>query len=373
MKTLGDSKENYIVPAIERHIPAPHNLAEYPDSSLSNRRPPYFKEGPIDISTRYDTRIFDACGEFVCTSGHCTRIWDLRNGEQILSLSHGESVKILSVSFKPAANPEDEGDRLWLGNNFGELLEIKTISQNPIVATNNSAHTRREIIRIYRYRHELWTLDDSGTLHLWAQDSSGLLTLDGPSLSFRVPKGHTFSLIVGDKLWHAAGSDIRVFMPTLDTSVQFQVLQRPLSHPGVGDVTSGAVISNQPDRVYFGHADGKVSIYSRHSYSCLGIVNVSIYKINSLAGVGSYLWAAYNTGMIYVYDTTQAPWLVKKDWRAHENPVINILANNCSFWKLERLQVVSLGADNVLRLWDGLLQDDWLGNYSKSLQSASIY
>jgi hypothetical protein len=348
--------------------PTPYNLAEYPDSSLSNRRPPHPKEGPRDIPTKYDTRIFDVCGEFVCTTGHYTRIWNLRSGEQILSINHGESIKILSVSFKPAANPEYEGTQLWLGNNFGELLEVNVTSPNPIVATNNSAHTRREIIRIFRHKNELWTLDDSGTLHLWAPDNSGSLTLDSPSLSFRVPRGHAFSMIVGNKLWHAIGSDIRVFMPTLDVRAQFQVLQKPLSHPGIGNITSGAVVSRHPDQVYFGHADGKVSIYSAYSYSCLGVVNVSIYKVNSLTGVGDFLWAAYNTGMIYVYDTTQAPWLVKKDWRAHENPVINVLANKSSFWKLERLQVVSLGADNVLRLWDGLLEDDWLGESQMSLQ-----
>lgn len=367
-KLVSESTGNCIGPDIEYHIPAPEftlNPAEYPDSSLSNRRPPYIKEGPRDIPTKYDTRVFDSCGEFICTSGHYTKIWNLRNAQQVLNLPHGESIKVLSASFKPAANPQDEGSRLWLGNNFGELLEISTSSPNPIVATNSTAHMRREVIRIYRYQNEMWTLDDGGTLHLWTQDSTGSLTLDGPTISFRVPKGHTFSIIVGRRLWYATGSDIRVFMPTLDATVPFQVLQRPLSCPGVGDVTSGAVIINQPDRVYFGHADGKVSIYSHKNYSCLGIVNVSIYKINSLTGVGNFLWAAYNTGMIYIYDPTQVPWLVKKDWRAHENPVINVLADNCSFWMLERLQVVSLGADNVLRLWDGLLQDDWLGNYPR--------
>jgi WD40 repeat protein len=86
-----------------------------------------------------------------------------------------------------------------------------------------------------------------------------------------------------------------------------------------------------------------------------------MYKINSLIGVGDYLWAAYNTGMVHVYDTRYSPWITKKDWRAHDNPVISLVADRSSFWTMDRSQILSLGADNVVRLWDGLLQDDWLG------------
>jgi len=352
---------------IQSHGPNPPDqgipiTTQYPDSSRSNRRPPCFKQGPREIPTKYDTRLFDVCGDFICTSGSFTRVWDLRNGEQIMSLSHGESVKIVSLSFKPAPSFEEEGSRLWLGNNFGELLEIDIPSQS-LAANKTNAHSRREVIKIYRHRKEMWTLDDAGTLHVWAPDESGSPNLESVPQSFRVPKGHSFSMVVGDELWHAAGKEIRIFVPTPDATTQFQILQRPLSQPTVGEVTSGAMIGNDPDRVYMGHNDGKVTIYSRRNYSCVGIVNISMYKINCLAGVGTFLWAAYNSGMVNVYDTTQAPWSVKKEWRAHDNPVINILSDRTSFWKLERCHVVTLGADNMLRPWDGLLQDDWLGNF----------
>src|SRR5699024_12017766 len=58
--------------------------------------------------------------------------------------------------------------------------------------------------------------------------------------------------------------------------------------------------SKDGGRVYLGHADGKVTVYSPADYSCLAVVNVSVYKINCLGIVGDYLWAAYKTGMIYV-------------------------------------------------------------------------
>jgi hypothetical protein len=338
---------------------------EYPDSSHSNRRPPYFNQGAHEISTKYETRIYDVCGEFVCTSGHMTRVWSLLDGDIVMNLAHTEGVKIVSVSFKPTADIHDEGSRLWLGNSIGEIMEVDVRAQS-IVASKTNAHTRREITKIYRHKNEMWTLDDGGTLHLWGPDSTGSPSLSNPSASFRVPKGHTFSMVVGDKLWHATGKEIRIFAPSLDGNAQFQLLQRPLSQPSAGDVTSGATLSTQPDRVYFGHVDGKISIYSRIDQSCLGIVNISVYKITSLAGVGDSLWAGFSTGMIYVYDTTSNPWTIKKDWRAHQDPMISIVADRSSLWFLNRAQVISLGQDNMIRVWDGLLQDDWIGMLNES-------
>jgi hypothetical protein len=94
-------------------------------------------------------------------------------------------------------------------------------------------------------------------------------------------------------------------------------------------------------------------------------MNVSQYKINTLAGVGRYMWAGYNTGKVSVYDMSQTPWAVKKDWQAHDNPVVKLIADRSSVYKLGRFQVVSLGADNMLRSWDGLLQEDWLESEMK--------
>lgn len=343
-------------------------VGEYPDSSHSNRRPPYPKHGAHQISTKYETRIMDVCGEYVCTSGLLTRVWSLRDGEILASFAHTEGVKILSVAFKPAADLKDEGSRLWLGDNIGQLIEIDLLSQE-VVAGTLSAHTRREIIKIYRHQSEMWTLDDAGTLHLWGPDSSGSPTLSNPHQSFRVPKGHTFSMVVGDELWHATGKELRIFVPTIDSSTQFQVLQRPLNQPNMGDITAGAVIGSQSDKVYIGHADGKICIYSRRDYSCLGVVNVSVYKITSLAGVGGNLWASFSTGMVYIYDVAPSPWIIKKDWRAHQDPVLKMLSDSSSCWSLDRAQVITLGQDNMLRIWDGLLQDDWIENRMKSQEA----
>ncbi|KAL1841353.1 hypothetical protein VTJ49DRAFT_7133 [Mycothermus thermophilus] len=351
--------------------PAKHEAAAtpvttaYPDTSRTNRSKPFITKGVHEIATNYDSRMFDVCGSVVCTTGTYTRAWNVVDGELMMSLAMGEGLKGTAVIFRPGENVDEEGKRVWIGNNNGELLEADVLSQS-ITGQKPNAHGRYEIIKMYRHYNELWTLDESGTLHVWGPDERGVPNLaHNPAQSFRVPKGHTFSQVVGDELWHATGKEIRVFLPTLDGREQFQVLIRPLVQDTAGDVTSGTTLASEPGKVYFGHSDGKVSVYSTRDYSCLSVMNVSQYKINSLTGTGHHMWAGFNTGRMSVFDMSQTPWTLKKDWQAHKNPVMRVVADRSSFYALDRCQVVSLGADNMVRLWDGLLQEDWLESEMK--------
>ena len=331
---------------------------EYPNASQANRRPPFFHSGLQDLSIKSDARSFDVCGQYLCTTGFTTRVFDLTSGKQLMEFSHGETVKIVSVAFKPGQELKSEGSRIWFGNNIGELHEIDVATQG--LVASNSSHNRREIVRILRHKKDLWTLDDEGKLFVWHADESGTPSLKYSHQAHRVPRGHTFSIVIRDKLWLASGKEIRVFKPGSESS--FTILEAPLVQPGVGDVTSGSYTTQQGGRVYFGHNDGKVTIYSIKDYACLGNVKVSDYKINGLTFAGDYLWAAYRTGKIYVYDTSTTPWTVKKDWRAHEEQVAGLILDPSSIWTLRRLQVTSIGHDQSIRLWDGMLEDDWLEN-----------
>lgn len=350
----------------EEEQPEEHTISrtDYPDSSKANRRPPLLKTGPKEILTKYDTRLLAVCGKYVCTTGYLTRVWDLTTGEQVMSLSHGETVKSLSLAFKPGQGLEDEGKRIWLGTSAGDLHEVDIPSQS-IVATR-SYPSRREVIQILRHKKEMWTFDDEGRLLVWLPDETGTPNLQYSyhSASERVARGHTFSMVVDDKLWLAAGKDVHVYRPTARDDVSFKVFKRPLGLQHSGDVTSGAYTTRNGGRVYLGHADGKVTVYSSVDFACVAVVNVSVYKINCLGFVGDYLWAAYKTGMIYVYDVSTNPWTVKKDWRAHDSPVSGFVLDTSSVWTMNRLQVTSLGTDNCIRLWDGMLEDDWLGKQS---------
>ncbi|CAN9223153.1 unnamed protein product [Alternaria alternata] len=343
-------------------------LTDYPDSSQANRRPPVFPDGVAGIPTGYETKLFAICGDYICTTGYVTNVWNVLNGRLLMSLAHGDTVKATAIAFRPAKDVEDEGKRLWLGTNTGEMHEIDIPTQS-VVYTKSNAHARSVVTKIFRYASEMWSLDEDGVLHIWPADESGCPSLQQAPLTYRIPRGSTFSIISGSQLWVASTKDIRVYARTSDNNYFQQLTQGPLSQLNVGDVTSGAIISSQPDKMYFGHADGKVTIYSKKSFECLGIVNVSVYKISSLVGVGDFLWAGYSTGMIYVYETKSTPWKVLKDWKAHDKPIAGILADRTSIWKLDRFQVASLGTDSMLRVWDGMMKEDWLENLMQQRDS----
>ncbi|KAH7318181.1 Endonuclease/exonuclease/phosphatase [Stachybotrys elegans] len=340
-------------------------VTAYPDDSMINRRPPFIKKGCYEIQTKYEPRIFDVCGELVCTSGNLTRLWNIVDGELLMSLSHTEGVKATAIAFKPAADPANEGTKIWIGTNLGEILEVD-VGTHTITPSKGIVHGRCEVVRMHRHFNELWTLDEMGNLLVWGPDKDYVPSLNnGPSQSFKAPKGHTFSLVVGDQLWYATGKELRILAPTPDASTPFQVLLRPLIVEGAGEITAGTQLSSQPNKVFLGHADGKVSVHSAEDFSCQTVINVSSWKINTLSGVGQHIWAGYTNGSICVYDVAEAPWTLKKEWRAHDNPVLKIAADNASAFRLDRCQVVSLGADNKIKPWDGLLEEDWLEDQMK--------
>ncbi|KAL6722134.1 hypothetical protein ACLMJK_001241 [Lecanora helva] len=334
--------------------------ADFPDASNASRRPPVIKYGAIEIDTNHDSRLVDVCGQHVVATGHATRVWNVSSGQPIASINQGErEIRVTALAFKPALTTAEEGSDLWLGTNYGDLQEVNITSQS-VVSVRAGAHERREVVKIHRYQNSMWTLDDGGKLSVWQGEQVGLPDFHCDPILHRVPKGHTFSLAIEGNLWLATAKDIWIFRPNPTDGQPFSILQEPLGQQSLGSITSGATIGSQLDRVYFGHADGKISIYSTRDFSCLEVVTVSNYKISCLVGVGLYLWAGSSTGMLSVYETHARPWVSKKIWLGHGNPVLNILVDRSSLWKDGSLRVLSLGADNALRFWDGTLQTDWL-------------
>lgn len=343
-------------------ISVPHatDLFDYPDSSRANRRPPFYSDAARTISLGHDTKLVDICGDLICTTSVVTRVWSLTTGKLILSMSHAEFVKITAVCFKPARKIEDDGMKIWLGTNVGEILEID-IASKKIVASETTAHSRREVIKLIRHGTEMWSLDDEGKLNVWPADGDG-----SPRISMYVPNGRvarrpSASIVVRNELWLAFGKEVKIVVP--DGSQQISPQQASLqkfAFQAPNDVTSAAILQADPSRVYFGQSDGKISVFSTNDYSCLEIVTVSLYRINSLIGVGSYLWSGQGTGVMFVYDTRTKPWTIKKDWPAHDHPILSVASDYNNVWKLDKLSVVSLSTAS-LHIWDGLLEDDWFG------------
>ncbi|KAL8693198.1 MAG: hypothetical protein Q9218_001942 [Villophora microphyllina] len=334
--------------------------SEFPDSSSPNRRPPCTKAGVHIIHTIHDTGSFEMGAGLACCAGQLIRVWDLTSGRLVMSLVLGEKeVRATAQAFKPGTTTSEEGSRLWIGTNYGDLQEI-SVSTQKVVSLRLNVHNGRPIVRILRYQNTMWTLDEDGTLLVWPPSKNGLPSLEGSPIVNKIPRGHTFSMIVRGILWLAVGRAIRIFRPSASGIEELSQGLEHSSQSGAGEITSGAVVGDQLDKVYFGHSDGKISVYSVLDYTCLGVVNVSVYKINCLAGAGNHLWAGYNTGKVCVYDTQTSPWEVIKDWHAHEGPVTRLSVDRSSLWMSGLLQVGTVSLDNTIRLWDGLLEDDWL-------------
>lgn len=344
--------------------------SEYPDDSNSSRRPPWARNcGSHVIHTNYETKLFDMCAGHACCAGQLMRVWDLSSGKLIVSLATGEKdVKATAFAFKPGYKSAEEGSRLWVGTNYGDLQEIDILTHK-VIFSKVSAHSGHVVVKIHRYQNTMWTVDEEGTLLVWSQSDRGLPTLESRPTTHKVLRGHVASVVVGGQLWFATRKDIRVYRPSADESGQSNMEQQLSSQAGVGEITSSAVVEGQLDKVYFGHTDGNISIYSTTNFACLGTVNVSVYKINCLVGAGSHLWAGYNTGKICVYGVQSMPWKVIKDYHAHEGPVVSLSVDRSSLWLSGQLRVGSLSLDNTIRLWDGLLEQDWLGRFKRRLDN----
>lgn len=95
---------------------------------------------------------------------------------------------------------------------------------------------------------------------------------------------------------------------------------------------------------------------------CSEVMKVAISDVLSLEGVGERLWAGGRTGMISAYDVVPRPWLITNCWNAHSDlPVLRLAVDPFSIERVQRLCVFSVGRDEQVRLWDGLLGPDWIG------------
>lgn len=162
-----------------------------------------------------------------------------------------------------------------------------------------------------------------------------------------------------------------VYHPSLSEKDSFNVTSRPIPclpvPPGrsLCGIICSTYIQKYPDYVFFGHEDGTVSVFSRSKCVAIESVNVSLHKITSMSGVGSHLWIGSQSGTISIADVGVQPWKIIKDWKAHETPVRAIVSNEKTFFsapRLSQMPVVSVGLEQGMLIWDGLLKTDWIEN-----------
>lgn len=163
-----------------------------------------------------------------------------------------------------------------------------------------------------------------------------------------------------------------------------------LTEAGVGAVTSATVLVTKPGLVYVGHEGGYVTVWDVSSVNttagadatapttsplppkCIQTLKVATTDIVCLEGVHGRLWAGSRNGFISAYDVEHRPWMATNIWK-HGGyvgsevegdrkglPVLRLLVDYADLEKNERLTVVSVGRDEVIRFWDGFLSSDWM-------------
>ena len=291
-----------------------------------------------------------------------------------------KDIKVTSIEFRPCREKEDRGHVVWLGTKEGALLEMDTRS-GAVTATRWAAHPH-PVTHVFRCGRAMVTLDDGGKALIWAPESA-----DGDDVDLvkshprvmRIAEKQDFVKMVGGKLWTAARVDQvangtaggvgATKVPVLRVYDLFKLgnvvkTVTPTEH--VGAVTSATIMPSQPDHVYIGHEEGFVSVWLLAADDgipkCEEVMKVSTSDVLCLEGVNDRLWAGGRSGLISAYDTTQKPWVVTNCWNAHPGlPVVKLGVDAMGIEKTGRLCVVSVGRDEVVRFWDGLLGLDWIG------------
>ena len=361
-----------------------------PDTSRSSRRPPLvapFRDTQVDLSPS-KIPIQPYAGHFVVagsvvavSSSHHIRIYDLSFADvpkytiDTKDLGMPGGAKVTCMEMKSVVDGGGGGGGLaaWVGTKEGHVFEVnlRTGGVGPI---RQVAHMN-PVTHILRHGRCMVTLDEGGKALVFAE---GGVSLAGTQQRVvRITEKQDFVRMLGGKLWTAARADsqsgvgggassrlpiIRVYDVFVPGSTGRSVV--PTEH--VGAVTSAAVVPSQPGKVFVGHEEGYVSIWAAEGTEdgypkCLEVVKVSTSDVLCLEGVNDRLWVGSRNGMISAYEVAARPWVVTNAWNAHPGlPVLKLVVDTFGV-DGGRLNVVSVGRDETLRFWDGLLGSDWIG------------
>lgn len=370
----------------EEDDPKAQAVDNMPDSSTSSRRPPLlsFRDGWSEpkIQVHPHTGIFVTSGSYVAVGhGGQIKIYDLALTDvpvhtlDTRDMGPKES-KVTAMEVRPTSVREDRGALLWMGTKDGHLYEID-VRTGHLVAAKHVAHPH-PITHIFRYGRSMVTMDEAGKTLIFSPGEDGKdisLVYTQPRV-VRTTEKQEFVKLLDGKLWAATRTEhhahgyhrlpiIRVYDIFNPASASGRSLL-PVEH--VGAFTSATIIPTEPDFVYAGHEEGYVSVWSLRTDDgfpkCIEVMRVGVSDVLCLEGVNDRLWAGSRNGMISAFDVSQKPWLVTNSWNAHPGlPVLKLCVNWNAIERNGKLCVVSVGRDECLKLWDGLLRLDWIGEF----------
>ncbi|KAG6333296.1 hypothetical protein ID866_5792 [Astraeus odoratus] len=353
-----------------------------PDSSRSSRRPPAaeglgYSEARIHVPA-YSGQVAVASPSVVVATHHHIRHYDLSYSESPLWTVDTREMglreaKVTCLEFRPASEAGDRGQFVWFGTKEGHLFEMD-VRTGSLTATKFSAHSC-QVTHMFRHGRTMITADDSGKVMIFDPDAGASddvsLVYTQPRV-YRIAEKQDFVKMLGGLLWTSVRTDtngagtasvpvIRIYDPFAPGSVARPVV--PTQH--VGAVTAGTLLPAHPDHVYLGHEGGFISVWDIATQdgtpTCVDVMKVSASDVLCLEGVSSLLWAGGRKGTISAYDVTSRPWTVTNCWDAHDGlPVLKLFVDPYSIEKVARLCVASIGRDEHIRFWDGLLGRDWI-------------
>ncbi|TFK64185.1 DNase I-like protein [Pluteus cervinus] len=354
-----------------------------PDSSRAFRRPPTlsFREtypDPRIAVTAYSGQAVITGNHLLVSSNHHLKVYDLSISDGPVRSLDGKDVglkelKVTSMEVRPISQKVLRGCLVWVGTKDGHLLEVD-VRTGQVTGTKFSAHLHA-VMFIFRHGRSMVSIDESGKTLIFSPDDNRediSLGMTHPKI-IRLSEKLDWAKMVGGKLWTASRAEqqgaghakipvIKVY--DVVNSQGIPKLVFPLEH--VGPVTCAAVVPSDPTHIYVGHEEGFVSVWEAESAEdgfpvCVEVMKISTSDVLCLEGVNNRLWAGSRNGIISAYDVVPRPWVVTNAWVAHPGlPVLRMIADPWGIEKTGRLCVVSVGRDEQLKLWDGLLGADWI-------------
>lgn len=356
---------------------------DLPDSSRSSRKPPcadFYPHSESYISVPHNGVHAVAGSVVAIVSSHAVKLFDLAVSEsplRVLDLkdisSDHRSRKPTSLAFVNSPAGGEKAALLWIGTKDGHIFEVD-IRSAALVSSKIAAHAQA-VTHIFSTGHMVVTMDDNGKALIFAPDDSQDSVLSGAQARVaRVADKQDFVKLIAGRLWTSAresssgsanssrGPIVRVYDVLAPGSSGRSLL--PTEH--VGTVTCGTMLPSNPGYVYLGHEGGTVTIWTlegaQGTPECVDVVKVSMSDILCLAGVNDRLWAGSRAGHISAYDTSQKPWVMTNSWVAHRDvPVTHLSVDPWSITSVGKLCAVSIGRDEKMRFWDGLLAVTWIG------------
>lgn len=384
----------------------------YPDFSQATRMAPLIElDRPFSTGHKGSLTSLAAAKDLIVTGSTLLRTWDVHTGTVISTITDGtmnpnnsnhsgptglssnnnntnsglnnasqneSDSKIRAMVMAPSRIPVDEGRYVWVARP-DTVLSIVDLHHNQILIKRKDAHMA-PIHFLLRYGNsEIWSIDDSGILNVW-----NVLDIDYSNnpLMTTVPRRYhvtahavTATAHCG-KLWMSSGRTLASHNVPVDTTSPVTSLPAIRIPNDMGNITKLITVPFHADRIFAAHDDGKISAWDATTSQRLAVITVSMYGISTMASVGDYyVWAGYNTGMIYVYDTRPEKWIVLKTWKAHQGAVTQLIVDESSLVLDEntsRLQVVSSDSHGFVGVWDGLLTEHWKGTYEWTVKKKIV-